>query len=262
VTTERRQRAAARDELEVVGGDVATTGSADPPETLLALADEPVIDMERHVPGNGGVHVGDLGDGHGPSGRVKDEMDDVEQIGALLVDRAVHDRLRLHRNQRSRLCNEGGDLDAVTIRTEHLDRQIGGGVVRPGVSRCVEAIARVVARLIELDLTDLENVDLDLSVRRREQHRSRLHRLRTIGCPEDSELRYVSEQAVDDVEVDCGAVRTGQPGQYGEAADDYRWSTDEAAYLDDPLNDSGHGVAQEGDAATRHGPTAHRASKR
>jgi hypothetical protein len=72
------------DELEVVGGDVASTGSADPPESLLLLADEPVIDMDRHVPRNGGVPAGDLGDGHGPSGRVKDEMDDVEQVGALL----------------------------------------------------------------------------------------------------------------------------------------------------------------------------------
>jgi hypothetical protein len=154
------------------------------------------------------------------------------------------------------------DLDAVTTGTEHLDRHVGGGVVRPGVCGCVESIARIVARLVELDLTDFEHVDLDRSVRRREQHRSRLHRLCTVGCSEDFELRYVAEQAVDDVEVDCGAVRTGQPGQYGEAADDYRWSTDESAHLGDPLNNSGHRVAQEGDAATRHVPTARLASRR
>ena len=68
------------DELEVVGGHVASTGSADPPESLLAPADEPVFDMESHVPSNGSVDVGDLGDGHGPSGRVKNEM------GAALLE--------------------------------------------------------------------------------------------------------------------------------------------------------------------------------
>lgn len=68
--------------------------------------------------------------------------------------------------------------------------------------------------------------------------------------------------AVDDVEIDGRTVRTGEPGQHGKAADDHGWSTDEGAYLADPVDDSGHGVAQEGDAVTRHGPTAHLASKR
>lgn len=56
------------------------------------------------------------------------------------------------------------------LKGRHFDGYLGGGIAGPCVGEGVQAVSRVVARLVDVDLPDLENVDLDLAVRGGQQY--------------------------------------------------------------------------------------------
>lgn len=105
------------------------------------------------------------------------------------------------------------------------------------------------------------NVDLHCAKAGGKQHGCRFDGLCTCCSPEKFELRHVAQQAIDEVQVESGAVRSRQPCQYREAANDDRRLCDENPDVDDTLDDGGHCVAEKRDSATRHGTTAHLASR-
>ena len=96
---------------------------------------------------------------------VEDEPGNVLYVGALLGDRAVHDCLQFHGDDRTWFGNQCADFDARSSQGHHFYGDLGGGVVSPGMGGGVEAVARVVTRLVDLDLADFEYIHLDLAVR-------------------------------------------------------------------------------------------------
>jgi len=124
----------------------------------------------------------------------------------------------------------------------------------------MQPIARIVAGLVEFDLTHLEHINLHHAVRRWHQDGRWLDRLRSFCRPEDFEVRRLTPQAVDQVQINGGPVRVRQAGQDRQSTHDDWRVTDESASLDDTLHDRSHRVADKRDPATRHESTGHRAS--
>jgi hypothetical protein len=89
--------------------------------------------VERDVCGYGRIDVADLGERDRASRLVEGEAHDVEQVRALLVDRPVHHRLELHRDQCTRFGDGCRDVDVVTVREEDLNGESGCRVIRPGM---------------------------------------------------------------------------------------------------------------------------------
>lgn len=128
--------------------------------------------------------------------------------------------------------------------------------------RGVESIAGVVTRMIQLGLAHLEDVHLDRAVGRRQEHSRRLDGLSPIGTTEDFQLRDVTEQSVDDVEVGGDPVGIRQSDQDRQSAHDDRWSAGQRTDLVDALDHRRHCMADERDPPTRHGPTGQAVSMR
>ena len=178
-----------------------------------------------------------------------------------LADRTVHDGLQLHGDEGARFGDQRTDLDVCSAQGRHFDGDFGGAVVGPGVGEGVQAVTRIVARLVDLDLPDLEHVDLDLAVRRRKQYRGRLDRLSSSCGAEHLKLRHFTEQPVDDIEIGGGAVRIGEAAHHGQPADHHRRLADQGANFFDALDDRSHCVTDQRHALTRHGPTCPEASR-
>lgn len=143
----------------------------------------------------------------------------------------------------------------IAIGSDDFERNVGRGVVGPRVSRRVQAIAGIVARHVELDLTYLEDIDLHPAVGSGKQDSRGLDRLGAVSSAQQLEVRYLAEESIDHIEVNCGAIRIRQPRQDGNASDDHRWLPEQCSDLDHSLHDGGHRVTDEGDAVTRHDST-------
>jgi hypothetical protein len=86
----------------------------------------------------------------------------------------------------------------------------------------MQAVSWIVARLVDLDLANLEHVDPDLAIRGRQQDRGRLDRLRPSCGAEYLKLARSAEHAVDDIEIGGGSVGIGEAAHHGQPADHHR----------------------------------------
>ena len=73
----------------------------------------------------------------------------------------------------------------------------------------VETVTGIVTWLVDLDLTNFEYVNLDLTKRCGQQHRSGLDRLGITRGPEYPKLRYLTMQSVHEIKIGGSAVRAG-----------------------------------------------------
>ncbi|MFF5986090.1 hypothetical protein [Prauserella flavalba] len=194
-------------EVDIVQSDVSPSGAANPLQRLLTPAPKPVADVQRNVVCDSSVDGPELGQRSRPGRRVEGEPHDVEQIGSLFVVRAVHHRLELHRDQRSRFGDRRRDRDRLATSPGHFEGDVGSGVAGPGVRRRMEPVAGVVARLIEFHLPHFEHIDLHRAIRRGEQNSRRFDRLRTVGGAKHFEMRQFAVQPIDHVQVNGGTVR-------------------------------------------------------
>lgn len=133
----------------------------------------------------------------------------------------------------------------------------------PRVRRGVQSIARIITGFIQLGLAHFEHVHLDRSVGSGQENGRRLDPFCPLGSSEDLELRKLTEEPVDDVEVNRCSVWICQPTQHGKPTDDDGGRADARSNFGDPLNDRSHRIAEEVDPATRHGcPTCSQAPNR
>ncbi len=183
------------DEIQVVDRDVTAAHAVYPSDGLIAAADEPQIDVKGDVCSGRRVAGAELGQRCRARRVVKREPYDIEQVGALLRRRAVHHRLELHRDDRTGLGDRRFHLHAIATRPDHLDGDLNGGVVRPCVRGRVEAVAGIVARLVEFCLPHLQHVYLDLTIGSWQQDTGGLHDLRALGRTEHLHVRRTSSTA-------------------------------------------------------------------
>jgi hypothetical protein len=124
------------------------------------------------------------------------------------------------------LGNLRGHLDWIAVETNNLDRDVGGGVVRPCVRRRVQTVTGVIAGFVGLDLPDFKDVDLDVTEGRRQEHGCWFDRRGAFRSTKDLQRRRRAEQSVDDIEVGGCPVRRRKPAHHGDAAHDDRWRPD------------------------------------
>ena len=74
-------------------------------------------------------------------------------------------------DERTRFGNQRADLDVCSVAERHFDGHLRSAVVGPGVGGSMQSVARIIAGLIDLYLSDFEHVDPDLTVGRRQQYR-------------------------------------------------------------------------------------------
>ncbi|MGA3124867.1 MAG: hypothetical protein ABSF69_29320, partial [Polyangiaceae bacterium] len=122
--------------------------------------------------------------------------------------------LQLHGDQGTWFGHQHGDSHVRSAQGRHFDGDLGGAVVGPGMGEGVQAVARIVARLVDLDLPNFEYVYPDLAIHRRQQHRGRIDRLCSSRGAEHLKLRYRTALSVDDIEIGGGTVRAGK-AHYG-----------------------------------------------
>jgi hypothetical protein len=62
------------------------------------------------------------------------------------------------------------DLDVRSAQGRHFNGYLSGGIAGPCMSEGMQAVSRIVARLVDLDLPNLKNIYLDLAIHGRQQH--------------------------------------------------------------------------------------------
>jgi hypothetical protein len=112
--------------------------------------------MECYVCGSRCAATAELIKCGGPYLIIEDEPCDILQVAALLGGRAVHDGLQLHSHEGARLSDERTDLDVRSTQGCYFDGGLGGAVAGPGMGEGMQSVTRIIARLVDLDLSDLE----------------------------------------------------------------------------------------------------------